>query len=160
VEARQVPVVKAALASISKGGYPEAVARVFALLGARNGPFPLEQVRLRQELAEEFAEFLPDVARDHQRRLRGEQDIIVRYEPERALETLPELLAKPAERARLRSFLERLLADKRMAEYKPTEAQLAMLKKIRQHLAPSASARAGRARRNLRPKTARALQPA
>ena len=44
------------------------------------------------------------MARDQQRRIRGEQDIIVRYEPARALETLPLLLAKPADRARLRAL--------------------------------------------------------
>ncbi len=140
VEAREVPAVKAALSAISQGGYPEAVARVFALLARHEAPFPLEQLHLRRELIEKFAPLLPQLPRDQQRRIRGAQDIIVRYEPARALETLPLLLSKSADRARLRKLLDRLLADKRMANYKLTSKQLALLKQIHHLLAPEARA--------------------
>ncbi|HXJ93769.1 MAG TPA: DUF3141 domain-containing protein, partial [Terriglobia bacterium] len=135
VEERELPVVKAALSSLSKGGYPEAVARVFALLARDAGPYPLEQLHGKRELAEEFSDLLPAMARHQQRRIRGEQDIIVRYEPVRALETLPLLLAKPGDRTRLRTLLQRLLADKRVAQLKPTPAQRAMLGRILKLLA-------------------------
>ena len=57
---------------------------------------PLERVALKQELVEEYRDLLPDLAPDQWRRIRGEQDIIVRYEPEEAIATLPRLLTEPA----------------------------------------------------------------
>jgi pimeloyl-ACP methyl ester carboxylesterase len=136
VDPRDLPIVKTALASISKGGYPEAVARVFSLLARPDAPFSLEQLRLKSELAGKFTNLLPHLPRDQQRRIRGEQDIIVRYEPARALETLPMLLGKAPDRARLRTLLDRLFADQRVAQFKPTAEQLAMLKQIRHLLGP------------------------
>ena len=159
-EARELPIVQAALASMSKGGYPEALARLFALLDREDVPFPLERLHVRKELAEDFAEFLPEMAREQQRRIRGEQDILVRYEPARALRTLPSLVAKPAERARLRSFIERLLANKRTAQLKPTGKQLALLKQLRQRLSQPASAPRAAVRRRLRPRASLALERA
>ena len=163
IPARQMPIVKDALAAIRKGGYPEALARVFALLGRHGVPFPLEQLRLRQELAEDFAQFLPDLPRDQQRRLRGEQDIVVRYQPARALQTLPGLVAKAADRARLREFLERLMAHKRLAQLKPTHEQMTMLQQIHELLAaPSPAPRTSprTAKRSTRPRPSRSLQNA
>ncbi len=136
---RQLPIAKAALATISKGGYPEALGRVLALLARHDVPLRLEQLELMQELAQDFAHLLPHLARDQERRTRGEQDIIVFYEPARALETLPLLLTNPADRARLRKFLDRLLADPRLADFKPTPQQRALLKRIRKIVAQPAS---------------------
>jgi nitrogen-specific signal transduction histidine kinase len=68
--------------------------------------------------------------RDEQRRIRGEQDVIVRYEPERALETLPRLLADPDDRKRLLTLFDRLLSDERFQSVKPTPEQVAMLDRI------------------------------
>src|SRR5262249_12549931 len=93
-----------ALASIAKGGYPEALARVFALLERHGVPLPLARVQLKHELAAKFADLLPETSMEEQRRIRGLQDLIVRYAPERAMSTLPQLLAKPADRNRLRTL--------------------------------------------------------
>jgi Mlc titration factor MtfA (ptsG expression regulator) len=68
---------------------------------------------------------------DEWRRIRGEQEIVVRYEPERALATLPGLLAEAADRDRLVALFQRLLADKRFQGLAPTEEQNAMLGRIR-----------------------------
>ena len=74
--------VKDALAAIEQGGYAEAVARVGALLAPAMGkPLPLERLHLRRELIDDYRALLPETAPDEQRRIRGEQDIIVRYEP-------------------------------------------------------------------------------
>jgi hypothetical protein len=67
---------------------------------------------------------------DEWRRIRGEQDIIVRYEPEKAIATLPKLLAKPGDRERLVTLVRRLLADERMRRFEPTTEQLAMIQNI------------------------------
>jgi hypothetical protein len=138
--AESKPVVKKALASISQGGYPEALARVAFLLSRKGEPLPLSQLELKQELMDDYREFLQDIPRDEQRRIRGEQEIIVGREPEKAIATLPRLLAKRTDRDRLVALLDRLLADRRVQSVEPSADQLAMLERIRGVLA-SAPAR-------------------
>ena len=67
---------------------------------------------------------------DQWRRIRGEQEIIVRYEPEQALASLPKLLADPADREKLVTLVRRLLADERVQRAKPSTEQLAMVEHI------------------------------
>jgi Mlc titration factor MtfA (ptsG expression regulator) len=74
---------------------------------------------------------LPAVKPDEWRRIRGEQDIIVRYEPERALETLPALVTDAKDRDRLVALYQRLLADKRFQGLQATDEQMAMLGRAR-----------------------------
>jgi hypothetical protein len=114
VDPREAPFVKEALASIEKGGYAEAAARVAALLAEDDPTIPLAQYELKQELAADYAEYLPALARDEMRRVRGEQDIIVRYARERAIATLPKLLAQRADRERLLTLMDKLGADPRL----------------------------------------------
>jgi hypothetical protein len=106
------------------------VARVGALLARTDEPMPLERLHLRRELIEDYRELLPATAPDEQRRIRGEQDIVVRYEPDRAVATLPRLLETPADRTRLLTLFDRLLADKRVQSLDPTAGQKAMFKRI------------------------------
>jgi hypothetical protein len=108
---------------------------------------------------DEYADLLPSMPRDQWRRVRGEQDIIVRYEPERALETLPELLRDPADRRRLVTLAQRLLADERMQRARPTREQLAMIETIGKTLAVGAAPAKRSSRRTAHkppPKAARA----
>jgi pimeloyl-ACP methyl ester carboxylesterase len=132
---RTLPYVAEALASIDQGGYAEAVARVAALLALRGQALPLSRVQLRHDLAEEYKDLLPDISWDLARRIRGEQDIIVRYEPEQALATLPTLLSNAADRQRLLALLERLIDDPRVQALSHTPEQAAMLARIRGVLA-------------------------
>ena len=127
---RELPFVKEALASVASGGYPEALARAGALLADHGQPIPLSRIDLKEELIGEYRELLPDIPRDQMRRIRGEQDIIVRYEPGKALETLPQLLHDKADRVRLLSLVDRLLSDERIQSSGVTAAQRTMLKKI------------------------------
>jgi len=140
---RELPVVKEALAAIEQGGYAAAVTRVAALLARRGEPLPLARIALRKELIEEYGDLLPKLAPDEWRRIRGEQDIVVRYEPEQALATLPALLADPADRERLLALARRLLADERVQRAGATPEQQAMLKSIAERLrvAPAAKPR-------------------
>ena len=135
------PVVEKALASIAQGGYPEALARVAFLLARKGEPLPLSQIERKRELMHDYREFLQDIPRDEQRRIRGEQEIIVGREPERAIATLPRLLAKRADRDRLVGLLDRLLADRRIQSAEPSADQIAMLERIRGVLGPSTPAR-------------------
>jgi pimeloyl-ACP methyl ester carboxylesterase len=145
-EARELPFVKDALASIAEGGYPEAVARVAVLLARKGEPLPLTRLIARKEVVADYGGLLPDMPMDQWRRIRGEQEIIVRYEPEKALETLPRLVAEQADRERLLTLLQRLASDERVQQQAPTDAQLAMLARIREGLGGAAPARARVAR--------------
>lgn len=145
-----------ALASIDQGGYPEGVARVFALLARPGVPFPLSQVRLKKELAEKFAALLPHTAPEEQRRIRGVQDIIVQHNREEALRALPQLLAKPADRERLLTLLDRVAANEGVRQLKIVPEQFEMLARIRKALTPQSSAR----KRIHAPAISAALQPA
>jgi hypothetical protein len=146
-----LPFVDEALASIEEGGFVEALARVGALLARRGAPLPLARIALKQELAAEYRDLLPDIAPDAWRRIRGEQDIIVRYAPDRAIATLPKLLARRGDRERLVKLVRALLGDQRTRRFAPTPEQLAMIETLGEKLdvrsaAPAASGSAGKSR--------------
>jgi pimeloyl-ACP methyl ester carboxylesterase len=128
---RELPFVKEALASIREGGYAEAFARVAFLLARKDETLPLSRLVMRQELAKDYADLLPSLPLEQWRRIRGEQEIIARYEPDQAIDTLPTLLADPADRERLLMLIKRALADERVQRSKPTAEQMAMLDRIR-----------------------------
>jgi pimeloyl-ACP methyl ester carboxylesterase len=135
-EAREMPFVKEALAAIAEGGYPEALARIGYLLMRKDEPLPLARLQTKDELARDYAAYLPAVAPEQFRQIRGEQEIIARYEPEQALNSLPQLLADQSDRKRLLTLLDKLMADQRVQATQPTEHQLEMLGRIRSVLTP------------------------
>ena len=112
-----------------------------SLLARRGEPLPLARIALKMELVEEYGDLLPKLAPDEWRRIRGEQDIIVRYEPARALAALPVLLGDPADRERLITLAKRLLADERVQRSGATPQQLAMLETIVETLRTGAAPR-------------------
>ncbi len=129
-EARELPFVQEALASIEEGGYPEALARVACLLARKGEPLLLTSLQMKQELMADYADLLPAMPADQWRRIRGEQEIIVRYEPERALATLPRLLTDPADRRKLVTLVRKLVNDERVQRRKPSSQQLSMVENI------------------------------
>ena len=131
VSPRELPLVEDALASIDQGGYAEALARVAFLLAHEDEPLPLSRLYLAHELLEDYRDLLPELPPDELRRIGGEQEIIARYEPDRAVDTLSALLAKRNDRVRLLTLLERVLADRRVQRIEPTDRQKAMLARIR-----------------------------
>lgn len=131
---REAPYVKEALAAISSGGYPEALARAASLLASRGVPLPLSRVQLKKELLADYKEFLPDLPTETARRIRGEQDLIVAYEPDRAIDTLPKLLSTIEDKDRFLALLDRLPADKRIQAQGVSPEQAATLEKIRRVL--------------------------
>lgn len=128
---RELPFVKDALASIAEGGYNEAFARVAYLLSRKGEPILISRLTMRQELLAAYADYVPQIPLDQWRRMRGEQEIIARYEPDLALATLPTLLADPADRERMLTLLDKLKTDERVMQGDPTEEQLSMLENIR-----------------------------
>ena len=133
IEPRELPVVKEALASIDKGGYPEAFARV-GFLVTRRGDVPLSRLEAGQQMVKDYEEFLPAVPLEQMRRMAGEQELIATYEPDKAIATLPVLLARREDRERLLTLLERLENDERVRHDGLTAEQRAMLERVRQAL--------------------------
>ncbi|ANN69012.1 DUF3141 domain-containing protein [Bordetella bronchialis] len=131
---RSLPFVRAVLDAIAEGGYVEALARVSALLRRQDQPLPLSRLELRHELATEYAEYLPRISLHDWRRIRGEQEIAVRYETERAIQTLPQLLRDATDRERFLALVAKLSADERVRGLVSSEEQRAMLGRIRQAL--------------------------
>ncbi|PLK49771.1 DUF3141 domain-containing protein [Uliginosibacterium sp. TH139] len=140
-EPRQLAVVKEALAAIERGGYAEALVRTAALIKRHGQPFLLEQIELKRDLEESYAHLLPKMARADWRQLRGVQEIICRYEPARALASLPKLLSNADERSRYLALLDALAADPRFIEHGLDPSQQAIITKIRASLAQPAVAR-------------------
>ncbi len=134
---RELPIVKEALASIDKGGYPEAFARV-GFLVTRRGDVPLSRLEAGQQMVKDYKEFLPAVPLEQMRRIAGEQEIIATYEPDKAIATLPALLPQRKDRERLLTLLDRLANDARVRHEGLTPEQRAMLERVRSALAGSA----------------------
>ncbi|WP_233829478.1 DUF3141 domain-containing protein [Paraburkholderia sp. ZP32-5] len=151
---RQSPFVRAALQAIDSGGYTEALARAAFLLSRKGVSLPLARLEMRKELAERYADYLPEIGTDHWRRIRGEQEIIVSYEPERAIETLPALLASDEDRARFLELLDKLMVDERVLDSAPDDNQRAAFERIRAVLAPQVG-RAARADHGVHKRAAR-----
>jgi pimeloyl-ACP methyl ester carboxylesterase len=137
-EPRELPFVKETLAAVAQGGYPEALARVDYLLSRKGEPLPLARLQTKDELMRDYAAYLPQLAPEAFRRIRGEQEIIAHYEPELAIASLTQLLADPADRTRLLALLDKLMADTRVQASEPNAEQLAMLERIRGVLGPAA----------------------
>jgi pimeloyl-ACP methyl ester carboxylesterase len=131
IDPRDLKIFRETLASAEEGGYVEALARVAFLLMRKGVPLPLSRLELRQELCAEYQDYLPDVSPHEWRRIRGEQEIITQFEPQRSLETLPLLLQDESDRDRLVTLLAKLLADERVQGTPASEDQVAMLSRIR-----------------------------
>jgi Protein of unknown function (DUF3141) len=137
---RELPVVKEALASIDKGGYPEAFARV-GFLVTRRGDVPLARLEAGEQMVKDYKEFLPDVPLEQMRRLAGEQEIIATYDTENAIATLPALLPDRRDRERLLTLLDRLTKDERIRHEGLTPEQRTMLERVRKALGKPAGVR-------------------
>jgi pimeloyl-ACP methyl ester carboxylesterase len=122
---RELPLVRDALAAIGTGGYPEAVALIGALIGRGAGRIPLA----RLELVERFIrsdEVLSRLPADAARRIKAEQAVVAELEPEQGLQSLPRLLADPADRRQALALL-----DEAAAAVEPTPEQQTMLDRVR-----------------------------
>lgn len=141
IDPRDLTFVKEALSVIDRGGYPEAIARIGALVGRYAGPIPLS----RLELADEFVRADKDLSKlsgDQIRSLRSDAGVMALLEPERTLDALPRLLAGDEDRERVMSILNWGLSQEGI-----TTDQRAMIRAIIDRLGKSTTAR-GRKRKN------------
>lgn len=130
-EPQALPEVESALAAVGEGGYTEAIARLACLLGRNGEPLPLSRLELRKELVTDYADLLPDLPPDAWRKIRGQQELITRYTPKQALETLPAMLRHQADRKRLQALADKLRTDERILGATLTVQQEQMLESIR-----------------------------
>jgi hypothetical protein len=116
--------------SVDKGGIAEAISRAGYLLATKGKPLPLAQFELKKKLMAKFGYLLPRLTPDQMRVIRGNQEVICRHEPERAVTTLPLLLSNPSDRERFLTLLDAVVEDY-SAMFGITEEQSAMLTRIR-----------------------------
>jgi pimeloyl-ACP methyl ester carboxylesterase len=140
IEPRELPVIGQALAQLESGGYAEAATRIGFLLQRQGEPMPLSRLEMREEMVHDYADLLPHEPRDELRRIRGVQEIIVRFEPEKAIATLPKLLADPQDRARMIKLLDAVVSDPRIQKQGITAEQTLALERIRTVLGSSRKA--------------------
>jgi len=108
---RDLTWVREALLSIDKGGYPAAIARTAVLVKREGVPIPLSRIELKDSFVDRNADLLPEMPWNEWRLIRGRQDLIVKFEPEQALEAMATLLSDEADRTRYLTLLERLVSD-------------------------------------------------
>jgi pimeloyl-ACP methyl ester carboxylesterase len=109
IDPRELPGVKEALSAIDQGGYPEAIARIGALVGRYEAAIPLVRLEMASELVRSD-EVLSKLSADQIRSLRSEAGVMVLLEPERTLDALPRLLTLDEDRERVLSILKRGLS--------------------------------------------------
>ena len=102
---RELPFAKEALAQVEKGGFPEALARIGALLGQFAGPIPLNRLALTDEFVRSD-KILSRISEEDGRRMRSEAGVMVLLEPERTLDALPKLLSNKEDRERALTVLD------------------------------------------------------
>jgi hypothetical protein len=137
---RDLPIVQEALARIGKGGYPEGIALIGALIGRGAGRIPIA----RLELVDRFVrtdEVLSQLSSDDVRRIKAEQAVVAELEPERGLQSLPKLLVKAADRRRALAVL-----DEAVVLVELTAEQKTMLDRVLAALGANSAAR-GKAKR-------------
>jgi pimeloyl-ACP methyl ester carboxylesterase/tellurite resistance protein len=126
---RELPQVQAALVNLIRGGYAEAVIRMLILMAKARGS--VRQSRLERSNAilhsSEPFKSMGDSARSH---VINEQSLIVEYEPDQAVATLPKLLATAEERTRAIGLVEQIAGD--VAEM--NEPTIRMLGRLRETL--------------------------
>lgn len=131
---RELPQVQEALAGISRGGFAEAVIRMLVLMARSRGAVRQSRLERSNTILNTTSPFreLGDTARSEM--IHG-QTLIIDFEPELAVSTLPTLLPDPADRKRAIDLVELIAGDP--AEM--AEATIRMLARLRHTLEISSS---------------------
>ena len=85
-------------------------------------------------MAADYVDWLPRVAPHTWRRIRGEQEIIARFEPEQALQTCRACWRRGPTASACSRSLDKLAGDPRVHDDEPTSAQAAMFARVREVL--------------------------
>ena len=96
-ELRGLPVVKSAILNLSRGGFAEAVIRMLVLMADSRGAVRRDRLERSARVLTQDEPFR-SLSMEQRAKLIHEQTLVATFEPERAIETLPDLLTKKAER--------------------------------------------------------------
>ncbi|WP_377193954.1 DUF3141 domain-containing protein [Ruegeria meonggei] len=107
---RSLPQVEAALAHMKQGGLAEAVVRILILLGDSNQSFRSE---ILDRWAHVFRHETPfkDLSVDQRQRVLHEQTIVVTFDKEGAIASLPDLLTQPKDKEQVVDLVQRVVGD-------------------------------------------------
>ena len=107
---RELPAVQAALINLARGGYAEGVIRILILIAKARGSVRQSRLERSNQILHSAEPFksLGDSARGH---IINEQSLIVEYEPDQAVASLPKLLATAEERTRAITLVEQIAGD-------------------------------------------------
>lgn len=128
INPRDLPFVRDALSAIDKGGYPEFIARVAALLGKSAGVIPFRRLEYYNELVGSD-EILSKLSSDEFRRILSEQSVIVEFEPQLAFENLPKLLSDRKDKVRAQKLLDSVKSNRLL-----NQQQKKIIEKIGSHI--------------------------
>jgi pimeloyl-ACP methyl ester carboxylesterase/tellurite resistance protein len=98
-ELRLLPEVQAILPGIDRGGFEEAVIRMLVLMAQARGEVRRDRLERSAKVLSSDEPFA-SLGADRRAALIREQSIIVEFEPEQAIKTLPQLLEDPNDRQR------------------------------------------------------------
>ncbi len=123
---RELPAVRESVRNVAQGGYVEAVLRMLILMARSRGE--VRQSRLeRSNAILRSAEPFASLGEEERTRLINTQTLIIDFEPEQAIATLPTLLPHAADRERAIALVEQIAGDPaEMSE--PTVLMLAHLR--------------------------------
>ncbi len=107
---KALPEVEAALAHMKQGGLAEAVIRLLILLASSNQSFRAEILHRWAHVFKNEAPFKEMTVEQRQRMLR-EQTVIVTFDEQGAIGSLPDLLPSAAERKQAVDLIKRILGD-------------------------------------------------
>lgn len=129
---RELPKVETALLNIERGGFAEAVIRMLILMARSRGS--VRQSRLeRSNLILQSAEPFKSMGAALRSAIINEQTLIIDFEPEAAITTLPKLLPSPSERQRAIDLVEEIAGD----PLEMSEPTVRMVRRLRETLAVS-----------------------
>lgn len=105
------PVVQQALLDINKGGLIAAVVRTILLLEKDGEHISLDCLEAKKESVQKYLHLLGPFEIADVRQIRGREELLCYYYPEKSLQTLPKLLSKPKDKETYVKFFSLLAED-------------------------------------------------
>ncbi|MEM9101691.1 MAG: DUF3141 domain-containing protein [Pseudomonadota bacterium] len=125
--------IEDALSRANEGGYAAAVSRIALLLYRADMPVLGDGLKIKKSFMNAYTHLIPALSMEERNKIRGLQNIIIKHDKEKAIQTLPNLLKNIEDRDKLMSFIN-LLQEYSDAYQVTTLEQLNTLEKIKKRL--------------------------